>query len=95
MSLYEQWKEIANKERSEEHYNSFWSGYFEKEKKNYEYILEKDVLPQDLIELELYFSKQPLNYSILPKSLQVLRVSKSFVGNGICHCPVIINSLYS
>lgn len=39
MSLYEQWKEIAGKERSREEYDKFWAGYFEKEKNNYAKIL--------------------------------------------------------
>jgi hypothetical protein len=41
MSLFEQWKEIAGKERKQEEYDAFWSAYFEKEKENYEVILEK------------------------------------------------------
>jgi hypothetical protein len=42
MSLFEQWKEIAGKERKQEEYDAFWSAYFEKEKENYEVILEKN-----------------------------------------------------
>ena len=41
MSLFEQWKEIAGIERPENEYNTFWGAYFEKEKVNYEGILEK------------------------------------------------------
>jgi len=41
MSLYEEWKEIAEKQMSQEEYNEFWGTYLEKEKKNYIYILEK------------------------------------------------------
>lgn len=40
MSLYEQWKEYASKERKQAEYDEFWSSYFEAEKNNYEYILE-------------------------------------------------------
>jgi hypothetical protein len=39
MGLYEQWKELAGKERSKYEYDTFWSGYFEKEKNNYSRIL--------------------------------------------------------
>ena len=41
MSLFEQWKEIAGKERQQDEYDAFWGAYFEKEKANYEVILEK------------------------------------------------------
>jgi hypothetical protein len=41
MSLFEQWKELAGKERKQEEYDAFWGAYFEKEKQNYEEILEK------------------------------------------------------
>lgn len=40
MGLFEQWKETANKERSKNESDSFWKEYLEKEKNNYEYILE-------------------------------------------------------
>lgn len=40
MSLYEQWKETAEKERKAQESELFWAGYFEKEKSNYERILE-------------------------------------------------------
>lgn len=40
MGLFEQWKEQANKERQQKESDVFWTGYLEKEKKNYEYILE-------------------------------------------------------
>lgn len=40
MGLFEQWKEIANRERSQNESDAFWKGYLEKEKNNYEYILE-------------------------------------------------------
>lgn len=39
MSLYEQWKEIAYTEKTEEDYNKFWSDYLPKEKEVYEIIL--------------------------------------------------------
>ena len=40
MGLFEQWKELANKKRSQQDNDAFWKDYLEKEKNNYEYILE-------------------------------------------------------
>lgn len=40
MGLNEQWQELAEKERSQPEYESFWKSYFEKEKDNYAVILE-------------------------------------------------------
>lgn len=40
MSLYEQWKELAARERNHAEHDAFWSEYLEKEKQNYEYLLE-------------------------------------------------------
>jgi Uncharacterized protein conserved in bacteria len=40
MGLFEQWKETVNKERSKNETDTFWKNYLEKEKNNYEYILE-------------------------------------------------------
>lgn len=40
MGLFEQWKEHANKERTQQENDVFWKTYLEKEKNNYEYILE-------------------------------------------------------
>lgn len=53
MGLFEQWKLLAEKERSQEQYDVFWKLYFEKEKANYEYILEKhnEVINGNLSEL--------------------------------------------
>lgn len=39
MSLLQQWKELAEKERNDFEYQKFWSTYFEKEKEIYEQIL--------------------------------------------------------
>lgn len=39
MTLYEQWKDIAYVERTQEEYDAFWTEYLGKEQKNYEYIL--------------------------------------------------------
>ncbi len=40
MGLFEQWKELANQERPQQQNDAFWKDYLEKEKNNYEYILE-------------------------------------------------------
>ena len=39
MSLFEQWKQLAEKERTQAEYDEFWKGYLEREKNNYEKIL--------------------------------------------------------
>ncbi len=40
MSLYQQWKDRAYVERTQEEYDAFWGEYFPQEQKNYEYLLE-------------------------------------------------------
>ncbi|RCX08895.1 SEC-C motif-containing protein [Anaerobacterium chartisolvens] len=40
MSLYNEWKELAEDERSPKEQEAFWKEYFEREKNNYEAILE-------------------------------------------------------
>lgn len=40
MSLIKKWQDIANTERSQEEYNTFWGEYLPKEQKIYEYLLE-------------------------------------------------------
>ncbi|MCX8132075.1 MAG: SEC-C metal-binding domain-containing protein [Clostridia bacterium] len=40
MSLYDDWKALAEEERAPKEYDNFWKNYFEKEKDNYEIILE-------------------------------------------------------
>ncbi|HHW31964.1 MAG TPA: SEC-C domain-containing protein [Clostridiaceae bacterium] len=40
MSLYDNWIKQASEHTTQEEYNKFWAQYFEKETKNYEYILE-------------------------------------------------------
>ncbi|SET18831.1 SEC-C motif-containing protein [Anaerobranca gottschalkii DSM 13577] len=50
MSLYEQWKETAYIERTEEEYKEFWGEYLPKEQKVYEYLLEnKDVVVEGTV----------------------------------------------
>lgn len=41
MSLYQQWNDLAGKQRTAEEHDKFWGVYFEAEKKNYQNILEK------------------------------------------------------
>lgn len=41
MSLYQEWEDRANEERSEEGYNKFWEEYFLEEKDVYEKILQE------------------------------------------------------
>jgi len=40
MSLYDNWIKLASEHKTKEEYNRFWAKYFNKEKENYEYILE-------------------------------------------------------
>lgn len=58
MSLYKQWKALAEKERTEEEYESYWKTYFAKEKENYEYILKNhdEVISGKLSELAEKFN---------------------------------------
>ena len=39
MSLYDDWKQLCENERSEAEYKKFWNGYFDKETAAYEKIL--------------------------------------------------------
>ncbi len=40
MSLYQQWRELAQSQTTRKDYEKFWKDYLEKEKKCYEYLLE-------------------------------------------------------
>ncbi len=40
MSLFEEWKNLAYAERTQEEYNEFWNKYLPQEQSIYEYILE-------------------------------------------------------
>lgn len=62
MGLYEKWEQIAGEKRTGEEYDNFWQTYFEKEKKVYEYILQKK---QNVIEGKL--SEMVANYDIEPE----------------------------
>lgn len=41
MSLFGEWKNLTESDNLKENYEKFWTEYFEKEKNNYEKILEK------------------------------------------------------
>lgn len=43
MKLFEQWKEFAGRDMGKNEHDAFWNTYLEKEKKNYESILENGV----------------------------------------------------
>ena len=61
MSIFEQWNEIADKERTKEESDRFWQEYLMKEKKMYEYILEHhdEALSGKLSELAEKFEVDP------------------------------------
>jgi len=65
MSLYEQWKELASEQRSETEYEVFWKAYFDKEKKNYEYILEnhREIISGKLVELAEKFGMDSITFT--------------------------------
>jgi len=64
MSLFEQWKELAGKKRTQAEHEEFWSTYFEKEKGNYEYILEThgEVISGKLSELAEKFDMDNVTF---------------------------------
>ena len=65
MGLFEQWKEYANKERSQQDNDAFWKGYLEKEKNNYEYILEnrQNVIEGTITELATKFDMDEMTFA--------------------------------
>lgn len=65
MSLYEDWKQLAGKERTEAEYNQYWAEYFEKEKKNYEYILENhtEIISGKLNDIAQKFDMDPVTFA--------------------------------
>jgi hypothetical protein len=64
MGLNEQWQELAEKERSQSDYESFWKTYFEKEKENYAIILENhtDNFAGKLSELAAKFNMDAVTF---------------------------------
>jgi len=65
MGLYEQWKEIASAKRSQREQETFWKDYLEKEKNNYQYILENRInkLEGKLDELAAVFNMDPVIFT--------------------------------
>ena len=65
MGLYEQWKEMAAAERGQTEQDAFWNGYLEKEKDNYQYILENRLnkLEGTLEELAAKFNMEPVVFT--------------------------------
>lgn len=65
MSLYEQWKQKANEQKTKPEYDAFWESYFEKEKKNYEEILEKkeNVISGKLNEVAEKYGMDPVTFT--------------------------------
>jgi hypothetical protein len=65
MSLFSQWQDIAQAERTPEEANAFWKEYFAAETKNYEKILEnKDtVYAGSLLELAQNFDMEPVVFA--------------------------------
>lgn len=62
MSLFEQWQELCEKERSEKEKDQFWKTYLEKEVKIYEFILEQhdQAVEGKLTELAEKFDMEPV-----------------------------------
>ena len=65
MGLFEQWKKMAAAERGHTENDAFWNSYLEKEKANYEQLLEKhrNKLEGTLGELALGFGMEPVVFT--------------------------------
>lgn len=65
MGLFEQWRETAEKERSQTGHDDFWNTYLEKEKKVYEYLLENHrVITEGVLsELAEKFGMDPATFT--------------------------------
>lgn len=65
MSLFEQWKDLANKERTQQENDAFWKDYLEKEKNNYEYILENrlNLIEGTMAELAQKFNMDEVTFA--------------------------------
>ncbi len=65
MSLYSQWQELCQVERTEEQHNAFWTDYLEAEKENYIKVLEnKDkVFEGSVAELSKEFDMTPVYFA--------------------------------
>jgi len=62
MSLYEEWKKLAEGETTKKNYQEFWTEYFEKEKECYEKILENhnEVISGKLSDVASDFNLDPV-----------------------------------
>ncbi len=65
MELFEQWKKMAAAERGHSENDAFWTGYLEKEKANYAYLLEnrQNKLEGALSELATGFGMEPVVFT--------------------------------
>jgi hypothetical protein len=65
MALYEQWKKRVDEQRTQQEYDAYWTGYFEKEKANYEKILEnkENIISGKLSEIAEGFDMDPVTFS--------------------------------
>lgn len=65
MGLFEQWKDLSGLERGQKEYDEFWNSYLEKEKKNYESILENSssVVEGSVSELAARFDMDKLTFT--------------------------------
>ncbi len=65
MSLYSQWRELGEAERSEKEYKEFWDGYFDIEKEAYKKILarKEDFYEGTLSELAAGFDMDPVVFA--------------------------------
>jgi len=65
MSIYQEWLDQADQDFTEDEYNKFWQGYFLKEQKNYEKILEtkNNVLKGTIQELAESFEMDTVTFA--------------------------------
>lgn len=65
MALYNEWKDTAYSQSTQEEYNKFWGEYLPKEQKNYEYILENkdEVIEGSLAELSDKFNMDKITFT--------------------------------
>lgn len=65
MELFKQWKDMASAERGHAEQDAFWKNYLEKEKDNYQYILEnrQNKLEGKLEELAAAFKMDPVVFT--------------------------------
>lgn len=83
MGLYEQWKEMTEAERGRTEQDAFWSGYMEKEKDNYAYILEnrQNKLEGTLEELAVKFGMEPVVFAGFLDGINTSLVNELDIGS--------------